>query len=295
MDQQALLFKLAHISDLHFSKVHFSVPTLFSKEFIGNLNLLLSRRKTYKNDKVASLVETLKKEQVTHVLFTGDLSTTSSEKEFEKAKEFIDLLKKEKMEVIAIPGNHDNYTKRAEKKKLFYQYMQEHEKPFLGYQLQTHKVAAHFLGDNVWVVTIDTTFACPVYRSCGKYDEQIDRHLKALLSSIPPSDTIIFMNHFPLFDVESQRRSMQGSEILRKTLSQFPNVKLYLHGHTHKPSILDHRKENLPIVADSGSLSHVKKGSWHTIEIYESRCAFTTYKPTDMHKWAEHKNLSFTW
>jgi 3',5'-cyclic AMP phosphodiesterase CpdA len=294
MDKQPLLFKLAHLSDLHFSKIGFSLKSLFTKESIGNLNLLLHRKNTYRPLDAAGLIQTLKQELISHVVITGDLSTTSSEKEFIQAKQLISLLEQEKFPVFVIPGNHDNYTKHTHKNKIFYRHFHPSAQPLLGYDLKTHKTGAYYLGDHVWLVLIDTTEPAPVYFSTGRYDTQCDLHLKTLLQSIPSSDLVVVLNHFPLLDIESKRRRLIGSELLQNTLKQFPNVKLYLHGHTHQPNTLDLRGAQLPIVSDSGSLSHYKKGSWNSLEIYPSSCQITNFR---QHKrsWVPYKHFSYTW
>lgn len=294
MDKQPLLFKLAHLSDLHFSQIGFSLKSLFTKESIGNLNLLLHRRKTYRPIDPRELIETFKQEQISHVLITGDLTTTSSKKEFAKAQQFIELLEKEKFSVFTIPGNHDNYTNYTDRNKTFYDYFKHSLNPCSGYELKTHKTAAHYLGDKVWLVFIDTTKPAPIHYSTGSYSDELDKNLKGLLATIPKDDLIVIVNHFPLLDIEPPRRRLIGSSLLQDTLKSHPNVKLYLHGHTHKPFVQDCRGINLPIILDSGSLSHCKKGSWNSLEIYTQSCQITNFRQT-ANSWAAYKHFSFAW
>lgn len=293
MDKQPLLFKIAHLSDLHFSKIGFSLKSFFSKECIGNLNLLLHRKKTYRPVDVDGLIETFKQEHISHVLISGDLSTTSSCQEFTKAQEFLARLESERFKVFVIPGNHDNYTRYTEKHKLFYRYFLDPE-PYQGFSLKSHKITAQYLGDQVWLVLIDTTKPAPVYKSTGTYTHEQDQHLRTLLQSFPKNDLVFIMNHFPLLDIEEPRRRLIGSMLLRQTLQDHPNVKLYLHGHTHKPSVQDYRGSHLPIISDSGSLSHIKKGGWNSLEIYPQSCQVTMFK-SDAKRWVPHKQFSYTW
>jgi len=296
MDEDPLLFKIAHISDLHFSKISFSIKKLLSKEFIGNLNLLLHRSRVYKNERPLSLIDAFRKEMVTHVFITGDFSTTSSKLEFQKAKEFIDLLKEEKIQVISIPGNHDSYTKRSYKEKLFYNFFEESgEPPLCGYTLKNDQVTACYLGDQFWVVSIDSTFPSAAHLSTGLFTKEQDIRLRDLLSSIDPTHKILVMNHFPLFHHERPRRVMHGADLLQKTLSSFPNVVLYLHGHTHKQSICDLRGNHLPIIADSGSVSHAKKGTWNLLEVYPSKCLMSVFSPNIEDEWSCQKHYFYNW
>lgn len=295
LDEAPVLLKIAHLSDLHFSQLSFRYDELLSKALIGNLNLLLTRKRLHKNGFSLSLIDELKKQQVSHVLITGDLSTTSSTQEFEKAKEFIDLLKKEHMQVITIPGNHDNYTKASYQTQRFFQFMDESEQGLLGFELKKEKVSAHPIGENLWVVRLDTTHKTPVYLSTGSYTKNHDEALKRLLNSLTADDKVIIMNHFPLYDYEPPRRRMLGSALLRKTLSEYKQVKLYLHGHTHRQQIHDLRKSSLPITADCGSISHTKHGSWNLLEISNSCCHIALFKKRESNEWCCEKNLTYTW
>lgn len=295
MPQDPLLFKIAHISDLHFSKIHFGLSQFFSKQFIGNLNLIFNRCRTYKNDRPFSLVNTFKQHGITHVFITGDLSTTSIKDEFLIAQKLIAEFQKEKMLVLTIPGNHDAYTKASYKKKLFYQYFEDLHAPSLGFNLKEHKVSGYSLGNKWWVVKLDTTYPAPFYHSTGKYTHEQDEYLRALLTCIPEDENILMMNHFPCFHHEHPKRVMYGASLLRATLSLYPNIKLYLHGHTHRHSIADLRGNHLPIILDSGSAAHTYRGSWNLLEIYPSHCVIQMYTPDDQLLWNEQKTFSYTW
>jgi len=293
MDKKQPLFTIAHISDLHFSKVSFGLSQFFSKRWIGNVNLIFNRRRVYKNERPFSLIRPFIDHKVSHVCIVGDVSTTSSEEEFSIASRFMQECEKEHMKVLSIPGNHDAYTKRSYKRQLFYKYFQDDRDKRLPYCLQKNKVSAYFLGHEWWVVKLDTTYPAPFYHSTGKYTEEIDDNLRSLLSALPSTASIIMMNHFPLFYHEHPRRIMYGAEKLRETLSMYPNVKLYLHGHTHRHSIADLRGNHLPIVVDSGSAAHVQRGSWNLITIYPSHCTVTMYSSDAHLQWHKQKTLSY--
>lgn len=295
MNKDPLLFTIAHISDLHFSKISFGISQLFSKRCIGNLNLIFNRARVYKNERPFSLLNAFKDQGVSHVFISGDLSTTSSKPEFEMAQKFIKELQKQSIQVFTIPGNHDAYTNYSYRKKLFYKYFTDTENSSLNFNLKTDGVSASSLGDQFWLVRVDSTYPSAFYRSTGLYTQKHDAHLRSLLNKIPKDNFIILMNHFPLFHHEHPSRIMYGAELLRKTLSLYPNIKLYLHGHTHRQCIADLRGSNLPIVMDSGSVSHVKKGSYNRIEIYKNSCVIDTCTPNEHSLWNSEKTVSYTW
>lgn len=295
MNKDPLLFRIAHISDLHFSKISFGLSQLFSKRCIGNLNLIFHRARVYKNDTPFTLVDAFKQQAVTHVLISGDVSTTSSKEEFQIAKQLVQAFQKEHISVLIIPGNHDTYTKHSYKKQLFYQYFEDTFDLSLGFSLKKHKVSGLALGEHWWIVRIDSTYPSAFYHSTGLYTEMHDKNLRLLLESIPKEDSIIVMNHFPLFHHEHPRRIMYGAELLRTTLSLYPNIKFYLHGHTHRQCIADLRGNHLPIIIDSGSASHIKRGSWSRLEIYRSSCSIDMFIPDKNNLWTSEKTVSYTW
>src|SRR5262249_10866464 len=116
------LFRLAHISDLHFSKLSWNPMQFLSKRWVGNLNLLLARKQAFDPESLGTLLPTFKQKNVDAVLITGDLTSTSLSREFALAREFTENLRNEKFKVFTLPGNHDHYTKKAYNQKLFYEF-----------------------------------------------------------------------------------------------------------------------------------------------------------------------------
>src|SRR5262245_998312 len=115
-------FRIAHISDLHFSKLTWNPSQLFSKRWLGNVNLLLARKHAFDAEGLTTLLPLFIDRKVDAVIVSGDLSSTSHEKEFLLAQEFLDVLQKEGFKVFTIPGSHDHYTKSAYREKLFYEF-----------------------------------------------------------------------------------------------------------------------------------------------------------------------------
>ncbi|KKL46931.1 hypothetical protein LCGC14_2340670 [marine sediment metagenome] len=82
------MFKIAQISDLHFSKFSFKLKDIFSKRFIGMINLLVNRKKSYVSLHLKKLPEVFSTLNLDYVFISGDLTSTSLPKEFEKAKTY---------------------------------------------------------------------------------------------------------------------------------------------------------------------------------------------------------------
>ena len=288
-------FRLAHLSDLHFSEMGLDIRHFFSKRWIGNLNYLLRRKKDFDHEILESIPSLLKKQGVQLVLLSGDLSCTSSKAEFSKAAAFIEKLKLAGLEVVILPGNHDHYTKKAYRQKLFYEFFPS-KYGTQKWDLKEHGVALKQLSDKWWLILLDTTLATPLLCSHGRFSESAEHHLKEVLSSLPPNSQAILANHFPI-TCKKLRPALQRRKALFAILKAYPQVRFYLHGHNHKHTILDLREEGLPITVDSGSATLKTAGSFTLMECEENACSFQAFmwniKTRD---WTPGpKTTSFTW
>lgn len=278
--------RLAHISDLHFGKVSLAPSQFFSKRWLGNLNLLLNRRGLFSPGQIYSLLNTFKTHGVTHVLITGDVSTTSDPKEFEKAREFVLTLKRAGFPVYIIPGNHDHYTKRGYKNRLFYRY-------FPDEVLSQNAVTSLPLADNWTLVLMDTACATPLISSTGYFSPVIETRLRSHLRTIPKDQKILLANHFPYIENEHPRRRLVRGDALKQLLIEHPQIHLYCHGHTHRHILADVRESKLPVTADSGSVSHTKHGSFNLIDLSKDAFHIHSYFHTPK-GWEKQKELKAT-
>jgi 3',5'-cyclic AMP phosphodiesterase CpdA len=275
--------RIAHISDLHFSNICLSPTQFFSKRWIGNFNLLLRRKAEFDKASLNALPDLFAKHRIDLVLITGDLSTTGQKKEFAQATEFIQSLKSQVRKVIAIPGNHDHYTMRGWKSKLFFDY-------FPDPQLKKEGVSVIPLTNSWVLVALDSAVATSLNSSQGLFSEELESNLTSALSSISPDRHVLLMNHFPLFAHQPPTKTMQRSSQLRELLKKFPNVKLYLHGHTHSHCIANLRANGLPIIVDSGSTAHRLRGTWNLLELSDAMVNIQAFRnmaePFTSHSWS---------
>lgn len=296
------LFRLAHISDLHFSKPSWNPFQFCSKRWLGNLNYLLSRKNALKPENLTTLFPVFHEYKVDAVLITGDLTSTSHEEEFSLAKQFIDSLQLEKFNVFTLPGNHDQYTKKAYRNQLFYQFFNTHYSPsndsLTSLSLKENKMTAAHLGHGWWLLALDTAIATSLISSNGYFSPNLEQTLEKALKEIPSDHHVILLNHFPIFSNESSRKSLIRKEALKNLLERFPQVKLFLHGHTHRHTIADLRSSSLPIFLDSGSTARREGGTWNLIEMNSSGCDVEVFKSRNSIGYAEWESAgrsSFKW
>ncbi|HSX13741.1 MAG TPA: metallophosphoesterase [Chlamydiales bacterium] len=261
--------RIAHLSDIHFTQLTFNPLRLFPKRIFGHLNWLIHRRKYFNHQMIDLLPNLFRELHVDLVLFAGDFTSSSLHSEFMIAKKWMSKLP---IPWIAIPGNHDHYTRTSAHR--YYQYF-ESLKP-------------HPIGNNWWVIPMDTTCPNPIRSSKGIFSNAAQ--LEELLNQI--SGNVILLNHYPFFQQESKDRSLEGGEELEQLIRKHPKIKLYLHGHTHRHSIADLQVDNLPIILDSGSCS-LRKGSWNLIDLSEDGCNVTPY--TWQNTWTAKEIKEFKW
>lgn len=281
--------KIAHISDLHYSHASFSPAQFFSKRWLGNLNLVLSRKRSYDPKRLELLPGLWKSLGVDLVLITGDVSTTALPEEFALASTFATSCKKEGIHILALPGNHDCYTKGSCSSKRFYKFFDPcwEEK-----SLQKDRLSTILIG-GVVLIGLDTSKATSLVSSEGYFDEDLELLLENTLSSLPRQQPVFLANHFPFFAQPCARRNLVRRDALKNLIQRFPQIKLYLHGHTHRHCLADLRAHNLPLILDSGSTSHKSTGMWNLIDYTPHGAHISAYNWN--HGWVAAKQLEFTW
>lgn len=280
--------RLAHFSDFHFTSLTINPLRLFPKRIFSHLNWILHRKRIFSHELLDQIPDLLDKLKVDLILLGGDFTSSSMPEEFEKAKS---LIQKLSGKIIAIPGNHDQYTLRSYKQKLFYKYFSNPKSSSLS--LIKDRVEAHKIKTGWWVVAIDTSCPNPITSSRGIFSYELERKLANLLSEIPKEEKIILLNHYPFFQQDIPKKLLERGEALESLIRHHPNIVLYLHGHTHRHSIANLRAYGLPIILDSGSCSQKQFGSWNLIDLNEVGCAITTYQWNN--EWKEKNRQEFTW
>lgn len=257
--------RIAHLSDPHFSHITYHPNQLLSKRWLGNLNLLLFRRNSYQTKHLWHIPELLDSLDVEAVFLTGDFSSTSLESEFAEGQKFIEAFQEEKLSPFFLPGNHDAYTRKAENNRTFYDY-------FYCPELKNERLFSTALGKNWWYIGLDCALATPLFCAYGHFSKRQESLLEERLNELPKEANVILANHFPLFRSKGPQHDLKRGKRLQALLRQYPQVKLYLHGHDHTPYIIDKQKEGLPLVLNSGSAAHKPDGTLYVVELFEHEC-----------------------
>ena len=281
--------RIAHISDLHFTKITWNPKQFLSKRWIGNFNAALSQKRSCDPKRPYALIDHFLQLGVTHVIISGDVTTTALRREFALARAYVQDLEANGLRPIVIPGNHDSYTQKTHRNRRFYRYF---ERP----TLKLDCVEKEKLLEGLWAISLDTALATPFYKSTGAFSQKIAENLIAALQDIPKNDKIILINHFPLFNNDSPMHNLEGADRLQEIVQTYQNIVLYLHGHSHRHCIADLRANAFPIVLDSGSVGLKNASSWNLIDCEEKACRVRGYFFDEEKKaWGVKKDHTFAW
>jgi 3',5'-cyclic AMP phosphodiesterase CpdA len=287
--------RFAQISDLHFTRNTWNPFRFCSKRVAGIVNWLLFRQKWFSHEPLAALPDLFKTLNVDLIFVCGDLTSTSLPSEFEMAKDFFNKMKLPK---LFIPGNHDQYTHGSQRDRRFYRMFQNApspiQHPLQFFSLSEHGIEVHPLKPSWWCALLDTALPTSLASSNGLFSVTLEKHLEEVLRHLPKEDNIIILNHFPFFENDISLHRLIRGDRLRALIEQFPNVRLYLHGHTHRHTIADLRANHLPVILDSGCPVQKPHGTWNLIDCTDQGCTVKGYH-WNGHKWVVFKDLSFDW
>jgi 3',5'-cyclic AMP phosphodiesterase CpdA len=286
--------RIAHISDLHYTQIIWNPLRLLSKRLFGNLNWIFKRNSEFSPDLLIPLPGLFQELGVDLVLFGGDFTTTAAKEEYQLAKRFVSQIAQKWM---AIPGNHDHYTYCSYRKKYFYNYFSHSPKPISCptdfFTLKDHGIEASQISSNWWIIALDTARATNPYSSRGLFSQKLEAYMKEILTLIPKESQILILNHYPFFQNDAHRRTLDRGEALMEILKTEPRIHLYLHGHTHRHIIADLQPNNLPIILDSGSCTKTKQATWNLIDLKEKGCEISVY--TWDKQWKTNRKETLTW
>jgi len=254
---------------VHFSDIHVSAQVLgwrrsdwFSKRVGAWINYRwLGRRFRFRHaDQVlAALAIDMEQQAPDHVIFTGDATALGFASEIERAAEFLFGSKdRPKFPGLAVPGNHDYCTKFAAASGAF-------ERSFAPWQVGIRVdneiyPFAQQVGP-VWLIGVNSSTAnrWPWDASGQVGAAQLDR-LRRLLQVLEPGPRVL-ITHYPV--ASSSGRPEHPSRHLRDlrdvlAVAEAGGVSLWLHGHNHKPYVLNPGPACFPVIC-AGSTTQTNR------------------------------------
>ncbi|MCP4639941.1 MAG: hypothetical protein GY851_05900 [bacterium] len=227
-EESPYIDRLLHVADLHFWQVVTNPLRLLNKRFLGNLNVLLRRRREFPMARAAEHVDALVNAEIPDVLMTGDFTSTSTDEEFTLARGFVDGMCDEGLRPVILPGNHDVYTFGAARSGRF-------ERHFEGLLPETPPSLVRLPGGTP-IILVPTV--CPnVLSSAGRVSAETVERVRGLLAEC--DGPTIVAGHYPLLERTygyklTRQRRLRGSDALRSALGDAGRPILYLCGHVHR-------------------------------------------------------------
>jgi 3',5'-cyclic AMP phosphodiesterase CpdA len=257
--------RLAHFSDVHITSnpLGWRRGDWFSKRVTGWINLrFLGRRYRFRqaDNVLTALVEEWRQRKPDHVIFSGDATNLGFEAEFVRATTLLGLHEPDHFPGLAVPGNHDYYTRAVVAAGTF-------ERHFVAWQEGVRVDEARYpfaqrVGP-LWLVGVNSSipnrWAWDASGMVGK--EQLGR-LERLLADLGPGPRIL-VTHYPVCKASGKRE--QRAHGLRDLadlveVAHRGKVCLWLHGHRHG-AYWHHRPKLAPFaVVCAGSAT--QNGRW---------------------------------
>lgn len=257
---------LAHFSDIHLTArpLRLAFGDWFGKRATGWLNARLGRGRHFLDASTLArvLAADLKGRGHDHVIFSGDATTLGLRIEYEEVER---VLRPDDgwPPALAVPGNHDYYTRRASRTGEF-------ERVFAAWQhgvrLEGHTYPFAQKVGPLWLVAVNSADAnMMLWDSRGRVGVPQLERLRELLTRLPPGPRVM-VTHYPLClatgEQEKRWRRLRDAYHLRE-LAAGAGVRLWLHGHRHV-SYFRHADASLPFpVICAGSATQASKWSYN--------------------------------
>lgn len=269
--------RIAHFSDLHLLDLH-GVPArrFFNKRFTGWANLRLKRGHVHRAAYVRAIAAEIKKDGIDHVVITGDLTNLALEPEFELARRVIEEdLGLDPHDVTVVPGNHDLYTRGAERSHRFASYFAkylESDLPELGADVAGGRFPVVKLRGPAAIIGLSSAVARLPFVAAGRLGrEQVDALARALGDARLAGKTPVIALHHPPHNPRSWLKSLleglHDANELHGALARLERG-LVLHGHLHRR--IERGLGGLRAVgATSASLEHEDAARMAGFNVYE--------------------------
>jgi len=221
--------RIVLFGDVHFYRLWLAPWHMLSKRLLGQTNLLLNRRKTFRHELLAEMIERAAALQPDLCLLSGDLTTTALKQEFaDVAKALLPLT--DKVPTVLVPGNHDRYTFAASRSRRIDRML---NKLVPGAFPHTRELTGRWR-----LLGLDG--AVPrFYTARGRLGKQQFKAASEYLASLDETQGVVVLCHYPCVvpsDVhEHDSHALEERDQLREVLEQCKARVVYIHGHIHRP------------------------------------------------------------
>lgn len=244
-----LMFKLAHISDIHLGPLpRLSIRELASKRITGFVNWHRNRSKHLFGGTLDILLEDLKERGPDHLAITGDLVNLASTIEIRTAAEWLRTVGDPAFTSV-VPGNHDAYVPGAYEKSMraWYPYVRGDLSP-PEWEEDRHVFPYLRVRDRVALIGCSTAVATLPFSASGFYSSRQARETVNMLRAAGEAGLfrVLMIHHPPIRSATSFHKRMIGIRRFGAVVST-GGAELVLHGHTHLNTVKWLRGQTSPV------------------------------------------------
>jgi 3',5'-cyclic AMP phosphodiesterase CpdA len=230
MDHLSSVFRLAHISDLHLSRLPAASWTeLANKRLLGYMSWRLRRRRQHLGSILDALVHDLHAVGPDHVAITGDLVNLALPGEFAEAAMWLRRLGSPEW-ISVVPGNHDALVSAPPV------HGWDHWRAYTTADPDTPGGDGFpFLRRRGPVAIIGLSTACPSPPgwATGRLGADQVARVERLLGRLGEDQCrVLLMHHSPVDGVSRARRRLIDAAALQRAI-RARGAELVLHGHEH--------------------------------------------------------------
>ena len=237
MGYSPLMFRLAHLSDIHLGPLPpMRRRELISKRITGYVNWKRNRMRSHQPEILAKLVDHLATTPHDHLAVTGDLINLGLESEVENARTWLSSLGPPE-DVTLTCGNHDSYVP--------------------GILSRAFAIWAPWLTDDsgktatrsrdfpfvrrrsgVSIIVCNSARASMPFMATGYFRSNQAKALRAILKEEGAAGNcrVILIHHPPSSKATAWHKRLVGALLFRRVIAA-EGAELILHGHTHLASI----------------------------------------------------------
>jgi 3',5'-cyclic AMP phosphodiesterase CpdA len=229
---------LVHVSDIHVTaaELGWKPRDWLSKRLTGWLNLrYLSRGRHFSraDEVMIALSEELGQRPPDHVVFSGDATALGFEAELSRAAELLGVSGEHALPGLAVPGNHDYYTRRVAQTGLFERYFAPWQ---AGQRIGDERYPFAQKVGHLWLVGVNSsTGNRGPFNAAGRVGTEQLARLQDLLGQLDAGPRIL-VTHYPVLLANgAPEPGFHGLRDLADLLAVAARggICLWLHGHRH--------------------------------------------------------------
>ncbi|HSH28426.1 MAG TPA: metallophosphoesterase [Thiohalobacter sp.] len=261
---------LAQLSDPHLPlPVRIPLTEVFNKRLLGLLSWYTRRRRRYRPETLAALVEDLRAQGPDWIAVSGDLTNLGLEREFRQARAWLDRLAAPER-LLVVPGNHDATVAGAWRRGApwWEPYWRGDEAPEADLDAAFPTLRRR---GPLALIGLSTAIASPAGRAVGEAGSAQCARLTRLLRQTRSEGLCrVLVLHHPLLagTVKPRKRLLDGEALCALLAAE--GVELVIHGHGHRSHHLqlDTRDGAAPVIGvPSASSAHAEYAAYHLYRI----------------------------